>query len=816
MIGGHAPATSGSWWREAGAAGAVLLLFISVLHYDVIFFGKSLVHTNYVNPLDQRGLPQNYGDDLVPQAEWTTRNLWLIANIRDPGTSWWQWEPSTQFLKEALAKREWPFWDPYAGAGAPAMANLLPAFFFPPYTAVVALGGSVGLRNAYFLFLLWGAGFFSYLFLRQHALGFFAAVGGSALVVLGGAMNQNLGSVTGQIASCVPLALVATRWLLDAPTARRIGAVAIVYAAISLASLPPLVVGLFALAAIYALVAIALGDCSAPRSRAFSCWMLTGALALGLVSFYYVPAAALARAVPHAADIYRGAGLETMPVVKILQLLSPTLMGGVQVYLTAPYASDGYAAHIPYVGAICILAALLARPAAPLRERTLFLFCTTAIVLVLLKLFGVPPIHWIGRLPLFDHIHFAHYFGVLVGFAAAFLAAQGAERLLEGSIGKMHSVIASAVLSIATASLFAIAIADRAYSQLGAGYWIRDWTVLAAIVVAGVFLMTLYVKRRERQTIRNAVAASLLGLAAIEGIYNDFHPKPAAWDMFEHPLPFLRLVRLEAPMGRILGFGIPPANVNGAFRVFGLNSLMTFTPPRVYELYRRYGQSPAHVFMTMPKTIPPERVLDHAHVRFLSAYVAVPEDVRRIEARGYAKRLDDGFVALYERPSAPRFFFSSDYRVVPTGAALEAIASTAPREIVVEEPLSTPAAPNPPNDPVVAVDAYRFNTLRLSVDAPRPGLVYASESFFDGWRAAVNGSPARILPANYAFRAVEIPAGKVTVEFRYFPPGLAIGLAVTSASVLAALALLAAPWRRSRTRPATADPPPARPIPAET
>jgi hypothetical protein len=802
--------------RQAVAAGVLLLLFVALLHYDVIFLGRSLVQTNYFNPLDHRGLSQNYGDDLVPHTAWTDRNLWFTANIRDPATSWWQWEPSTQFLKEAIAKREWPFWDPYIGAGSPSMANLLPAFFFPPYTLTVALGGSVGLRNAYFLFLLWGAGFCSYLFLRQHRLGFFASVGGAAAIVTGGAMNQYVGSIAGQTASCLPAALVATRWLLDAPAPRRIAIAGVVYAAILLSSLPPVLVGLFAMVALYAIVAIALADCGATRIRAAIASTAAFALSIGLVGFYYAPAIALSRAVPHVADLYRGSGLEAMPVLNILQLFSPTLLGGVRVYVTAPFATDGYAAHIPYVGVACVLAALLSRAGSDRRERTLISFTAIAIVLILLKLFGVPPVQWIGHLPVFEGIHFAHYLGVFLGFLLAFLAALGLDHLLRGSISTRRIVVAGIVGAAATSAILGVAASDGAFAKDGSEYWIRDWVVLAAATVTAIVLGAAYALGRERSSIRTAVAASFVALIAIEGVYNNLHPKPASWDMFEHPLPFLRLIRLEAPMGRILGFGIPPANVNGAYRVYGLNSLMTFTPPRVYELYRRYGESAASVFMTLPSTVPPERVLDHAHVRFLSAYVAVPEDVQRLEARGYLKKFDDGFVALFERTCAPRFYFSSEYRVVSTAGALDAIASAPPREVVVEERPSTPHAPNAPDDPGVAIESYRFNSMRLTVDAPRPGLVYASESFFDGWTATVNGLPAPILPANYAFRAVEVPAGRATVEFRYQPPGLTAGLCVTATSIVIALALLVAPSPRQRTRPATGDPTRDHPTPAET
>ena len=796
-------------------AAAILFAFVSVLHYDVIFLGRSLVHTNYLNPLDQRPLPQNYGDHLVPQEEWVKRNLWLIANIRDPGTSLWQWEPGTQFLKEAIAKREWPFWDPYAGAGTPAMANLLPAFFFPPYTLVVLLGGSVGLRNAYFLFMLWGAAFLTFIFLRRHGLGFTASLTGGAIVAVGGGMNQYLGSIAGQAAACLPAALVATRWFLDRPTARRVAVLALTYSAISLASLPPLLFGIFAIVSLYAAVALILRDCGAAPARAALAWGSACALGVVLVAWYFLPAIALSRAVPHAAEIYRGAGLETMPFVNALQLLSPTLMGGVQVYLAAPFASDGYGAHIPYVGIVCAIAAMLAQPESG-RHRTLFWFCVAGTALIALKIFGVPPIHWIGRLPVLDHIHFAHYFGVLLTFLVAFLAAMGVERLLRGETSGRRVSIVSTIAVGAVASLVAIAARDGAFGKPGAEYWTRDWAVLAALTLTALALVTMYVRGRARPATRVRVVLLLLALLTIENAYNDFHPKPAAWDMFEHPLPFLRLIRIEAPMGRILGLGVPPPNVNSAFRVFGLNSLMTFTPPRIYELYRHYGASPTDVFMSRPKAIPPERVLDHAHVRFLSGFAAVPDDIKRIESRGYGKRLDDGFVALYERPTEPRFYFSSDYRVVPSSSALEAIASTAPREVVVEENLPAPRAPNAAGDPEVSVERYRFNSLTLTVDAPRPGLVYASESFFDGWTATVNGAPARILPANYAFRAVVVPAGKATIEFRYWPPGLSAGLRVSAGGVSVLAALLLVPWQRSRTRPSTAGPPRALPFQAGT
>ena len=225
--------------RENWLAAGFLLILLAGVHYDVIFLGRSLVHTNLHNPADERPLARNYGDRMVPFETWTARNLWRSANIRDPGATWWRWEPGRVFLRQAIAEREWPFWDPYVAAGTPAMANLIPAFFFPPYTLVVWLGAWVPLLNAYYLFLLWGAAFLTFLFLRRHELGVTASLTGAVLVLTSGALNQNLGSFMGQTACCLPLVFYATRMFLDRPTRAPGALMALAYSATALASFPP-------------------------------------------------------------------------------------------------------------------------------------------------------------------------------------------------------------------------------------------------------------------------------------------------------------------------------------------------------------------------------------------------------------------------------------------------------------------------------------------------------------------------------------------------------------------------------------------------
>jgi hypothetical protein len=778
--------------RQHWAAAILLFSILAIVHYDVVFLGRSLVYSDFVNPVDWRPLPDNYGADQIPFSEWSDRDLHLTANIRDADATLLQWEPSTAFLREAIRTGEWPFWDPYIAAGTPAMANLVPAFFFPPYVAVVALGASVGLRTWYFLALVWGAAFFTYLFLRRHGLTMVASFFGGVLVLLCGGTNQMLGSFMGQTVSCLPVALYATRAYLDGPTGRRMAALAAVYASVALASFPPLLVAIFGIVACYALIAIVIEqpDISS-RMRSAGGWVATAGLSIGLVGFYYGPVLALRQDAPHVALLYQGVALQTMPLHRIFQLLSPTVAGGGQIYANGPFAVQSQP-YIPYVGTIAVLCAVLARPAAIALGRTLWISSVAAIVVLLLKLFGVPPVQWIANVPLFSQIHMAFYFGVPLGFLVAMLAAMGIDNIQRGHASIPRTVVAAAAVLVSLEALWRLAADSGVLGSPVMPFIVRDWKFLIAVTVAAsvVAVIGCTIGRTARQ--RGLVTATLLGLAVVEGVYNNWYPNPRRWDPFTHPVPFVRLLQGEADRGRMFSFSAPEANVNEAFDVSALGSMMAFNPPRIYDVYQKYAVGYREVFLRFPTRIPPEPVLDRANVLFVGVPKARPEIVREAADRRYRVRFDDGYLILYERPTQPRFFYSSDYRIASKDEALDAIATAPPRQIVVESPPGVPLAPNEPTDPAIGIESRRRNSITLTVDAPRPGLVYASDSYFTGWHARVNGVEVPILPANYAFRAVAVPAGHSKVEFHYWPPGLNAGLAASGATLMLLFGLLLA------------------------
>ncbi|HXV98284.1 MAG TPA: YfhO family protein [Anaerolineae bacterium] len=72
------------------------------------------------------------------------------------------------------------------------------------------------------------------------------------------------------------------------------------------------------------------------------------------------------------------------------------------------------------------------------------------------------------------------------------------------------------------------------------------------------------------------------------------------------------------------------------------------------------------------------------------------------------------------------------------------------------------------------------NRVLLRVEAPSPGFVVLTDTFYPGWQATVDAQPAQIWPANLAFRAVAVEAGTHEITFNYRPRSFIIGLCVSA------------------------------------
>jgi len=93
---------------------------------------------------------------------------------------------------------------------------------------------------------------------------------------------------------------------------------------------------------------------------------------------------------------------------------------------------------------------------------------------------------------------------------------------------------------------------------------------------------------------------------------------------------------------------------------------------------------------------------------------------------------------------------------------------------------------------VGSISADSSATIRLADHTPRTmkyesesqadGLAVFSEIWYPGWEATIDGKPAEVLRADYILRALQIPAGKHTIEFTFRPKPYTTGNTITTAS----------------------------------
>jgi uncharacterized membrane protein YfhO len=88
-----------------------------------------------------------------------------------------------------------------------------------------------------------------------------------------------------------------------------------------------------------------------------------------------------------------------------------------------------------------------------------------------------------------------------------------------------------------------------------------------------------------------------------------------------------------------------------------------------------------------------------------------------------------------------------------------------------------------------------INNVAVQARVDREGYLVLADTWFPGWHVDVDGKPAQLLRANFAFRAVKLPPGEHTVRFSYRPLSFFLGAALTFIGLLACVLWM---WAGSR------------------
>lgn len=103
-------------------------------------------------------------------------------------------------------------------------------------------------------------------------------------------------------------------------------------------------------------------------------------------------------------------------------------------------------------------------------------------------------------------------------------------------------------------------------------------------------------------------------------------------------------------------------------------------------------------------------------------------------------------------------------------------------------------------DSKIRITDRTANAVKVKLEeVPDWRILLFTDAFYPGWRAFVDGEAVPIMRANDAFKAIEVPPGTHDVRFQYHSPRVAIGIAISLASLAGCVLYLALSSLRAQT-----------------
>lgn len=231
---------------------------------------------------------------------------------------------------------------------------------------------------------------------------------------------------------------------------------------------------------------------------------------------------------------------------------------------------------------------------------------------------------------------------------------------------------------------------------------------------------------------------------------------------------------------------------------YGIESVNGYYPVSLARYASYVGaieHKPRYVDVSADITNPNSQLVDLLNVK----YVLSSKPIKSVKlvpvhlGRTYVYRNTEAF---------SRAFIIHNATTVPNAdAALKAVSSPGfdPKSaVILENNRTLPSYNETRRRDFATVRTITPREIQLTADLSAPGYLVFSEIYYPGWRATVDNKPADVLPADYLFRAVQLPAGRHEVRMRFVSAPYNIGMTLTVLSVLFIAGMLIIDYRKTK------------------
>lgn len=685
----------------------------------------------------------------------------------------------------------WPLWNPYNAAGTPLMGIMHPGYLTP--------------FGMFFLFLPPGVAWGWYIMLQLVVLG--VSVYWYAYLLTSSSRASLLGSVTMMLSgfavvrieygeflyvlSGLPLLLGLVELYKRNPRHRGVFFIPLIVLVMMVSGQPHMIVYSLSVFALYSYI----------RLPFFSTLWL-GALAIlgvGVSAMQLIPSLelyTLSTITRETSSFIFERFL--LPVTHLITIIIPNYFGNQATYNY--FGPHDYVETIAYIGTIPVFLAAIAVikrwSEVPVRFFALLFIISVATTIdwAGAKLFFMLPI------PVLSADVPSRIF-VLSTFAVAMLAAVG---LSEWE--RLSSQKRLRALFLMTGLLAGIAVVTYNIYRTGAPCpsvsvtqcrLVSVRTTLIEIIVFVLFAGSgLIVSRAKGYVLTVLLCAPILLVSSI-GLYNGQKFLPFSPPAMVSPvIPVITALKEQSGLDRYTAVGEAHIRTNLTTE-FGISGTEYFDPlhvRRYAELVsyvnhgdRKVGVTRSDIAVISDATVSAE--LTARRERFWDITATTVKLTKKIDVpMPVAVLWEDARWQITQRPTALPRAYLVNHVVVPTGddqilSGLFSEGTDMRSTAFIEDPSgSMPGDTKPSGD--ADIEVYEPNRVIITVRAERPAFLVLSDTYYPGWQARIDGDETHIYRTNYAFRGVKVPQGTHTLEFRYEPLSLKIGVWISLASLM--------------------------------
>ncbi|MEW6097417.1 MAG: YfhO family protein [bacterium] len=140
---------------------------------------------------------------------------------------------------------------------------------------------------------------------------------------------------------------------------------------------------------------------------------------------------------------------------------------------------------------------------------------------------------------------------------------------------------------------------------------------------------------------------------------------------------------------------------------------------------------------------------------------------------------DEAIKIYWNTTYLPRAFFVSKVRIIKDRQKILEVMKNpsfdSTNELIIEEEIPNSQFQILNKSKIKIVD-YQPNKVILNGYCDVDCILFLSDTYYPNWKAFIDGKPTKVYRANYAFRAINFPAGSHKVEFVYLPLSFLVGI----------------------------------------